>query len=301
MKKITRLLSRLHPSRRHSSQLHVSPAPDSAASSPANRITKAGSANKLYISKFEQLPFDIRHQVLLAVDNIEDLGTLVRASPTYHQQYLHGRAFWLRRYLLLNIGHVLIDAYSANLCSSPSLRQRRNRQQVREFLAAYPSRRSTATVETLFASTSTEEIASIASFYTSTIRPLLQEYVAWTRSNLGSLSVPDQLSKAEQTRILRGMYRFQIFCNVFGYSRVDRDLTLSNDETLGLFLNIFEPWEFEEIICINSFADSRFQTVFDEVELDLHPDNPRFDAERRDLSTPDGAFDLSRKIHLPSI
>ncbi|KPM35809.1 hypothetical protein AK830_g10746 [Neonectria ditissima] len=286
MKKIKRFLAKVHSSRRRSSQHHAPPALSLALSSTSSWITEADSADGVCTSILEQLPFEMRHQILLAVDTIDDLNALVHASPTYHQQYRLGRAFWLWRSLWLDMGPVLIDAYTANLGMTLNSRPERNYNQrtaSRSFITSYHLRRST-TAEALFASASTEEIINIAAFYSSTIRPLLPQYVAWTRNNLGALSMPDQLSKTERTRIVRGMYRFQIFCNVFSNTKYGQS------EKMELFLGAYDPWEIEELICIERFASFKFQSALDEVEKDLHPDDSRFDIDRWGPFTPDGSF-----------
>ncbi|KAJ4248752.1 hypothetical protein NW762_012590 [Fusarium torreyae] len=243
------------------------------------------------VSKLEQLPFDIRHQILLAVDTIADLSALVHASPTFHQQYLLSRGIWLRRCLQLELGHIFVDAYTVHLCNSVDFRLKRSRQQVREFIDAYHLRCSKAT-ELLSSLSDTEEAIAIVAYYLSTIVPLVSHYVSWTQSNLKNLCVHEHLSQTENRRIIRGLYRFQLFCNYLGSGCGDSGSRLNQAERLGLFLGRYESWEIEEVLCINRFADAKYQRVFDAVQWDFHPDNPRFETERRDIHTPDGAFHL---------
>lgn len=267
---------------------HVSPAP---SPTPSNEMAETESTESLHKFKFELLPFDIRHQILLAVDSIEDLYALVRASPAFHEQYRPRRHFWLWRCLWLDMGHVLIDAYEVSRCNSPSFREKRTRTAARTYLASYHAKRSALT-EILPDVPSTRRIMSILTFYTSTIRPMLQQYLSWTSDYRGVMSVRDQLSKTERRRILRSFYRFQYFCNMFGElpGGEKGGRILESEERLALFFQHFEPWEVEEILCINTFTHSKFESIYDNVKSDLHSDNPRFDARRSGLYTPDGAF-----------
>ncbi|KAM0552658.1 hypothetical protein ACHAPJ_007755 [Fusarium lateritium] len=121
---------------------------------------------------------------------------------------------------------------------------------------------------------------------------MVSHYVSWAQSNLKNLCVLEHLSQSETRRIIRGLYRFQLFCNLFGSGCGDSGSRLIPAERLGLFLGRYEPWEIEEVLCINTFADVKYQRVFDEVKWDFHPENPRFDIQRRDIHTPEGAFHL---------
>ncbi|KAJ3540505.1 hypothetical protein NM208_g5036 [Fusarium decemcellulare] len=283
MKRFKKLFSKRRPTPRHES-----PSPKPAV-----------SAESLCLSKLEQLPFEIRNEIFLAVDTIEDLRALVHASPTFHQQYRLNRASWLWHCLQQEMGDVLIDACTADLCNLPEFRLKRPRQKILQFIDEYKQQRSTVT-ETLSEQPPLEDVICITSFHLYIVRPLLQQFITWTRTNLEGLSVPDQLSRTEQRRIMRGLYRFQIYCNLFGGVRSDwqrtRDELLTSQERLDLFLAEYEPWEIEEVICINLFADTKYRSVFDEVQWDLHPDNPSFDPVRTDPFTPPGAYHLRNSM-----
>lgn len=261
-------------------------------------VSSSDTTNEICFSKFESLPFDIRHQILLRVDFLEDLRALVQASPIYHAQYLLRREFWLWRCLWLEMSNVVIDAYTADLGNTRAFRRKRTRRQVLDFAAAYHSRRSRTSLDTLPTLPSTEAAVRMAAFHLSTVKPLLEEHIIWARTSHKALSTPDKLSRTEKIRILRGLYRFQIYCNLFGCSldtsRLD-DPEYKDYEKLVLFLGAHEPWETEEIICISTFVDSTYQKVFMSVEWDLHPENPKFDDYRIGVHTPEGAYHLSKR------
>lgn len=260
-------------------------------SSIPSSITGQNSPDGAITSRLEQLPFDIRLEILYALDGIDDLSALTHASPTYHRDYLSSRASLLWQCMQSHLGQILVDAYTVNLCHSLCFQRKTARQQIRQFIEAYHVRRSTSD-ELLSNLPSLEEVVNVAAFYSSTIRPLLHQYTTWARGNLEALSLPDQLSLTERRRVLRGLYRFEIFCNLFGSMHREARLQFLGDDRADLFLDAYEPWEVEEILCMNSFADAKYEAVFDKVKLDLHPDNPRFDSVRTGPYTPPGSFYL---------
>lgn len=95
-------------------------------------------------------------------------------------------------------------------------------------------------------------------------------------------------------RIFRALYRFQLFCNLFGTGRYlsPRQLRLIFDavDILDLFICVFEPWEVEEIFCVYAFAKFKYNKVFNDISWDVDEKNPKFDGQRP--PTPEGAFDL---------
>ena len=58
-----------------------------------------------------------------------------------------------------------------------------------------------------------------------------------------------------------------------------------------MFMGNYKPWEVEEIACIYTFVDVKFNKVFDDIYSDVHPDNPRFKFRRWPVP-PDGSFDF---------
>ncbi|KAF5982008.1 hypothetical protein FBULB1_4510 [Fusarium bulbicola] len=247
------------------------------------------------LSKFEQLPFEIRNGIFLAIDSLSDLSALVHASPIFHEQYRLDRAFWLWHCLQLEMGNVYIDAYIADQCNAREFRFKRTREKILLLIEDYKSHRSLST-DIFTKHPDEDEILSIVTFHSSVIRPLIHHYVSWTRSNMAPLSSPKEISKTEERRIMRGLYRFQIFSNLFGPARHrgfrHGESLLGDEERLGLFLDGFEGWEVEEMLCINVFMHAKYDSVFQQVQWDLHPDNPSFDIVRTGPHTPPGAFHL---------
>ncbi|KAF4418720.1 hypothetical protein FACUT_11710 [Fusarium acutatum] len=273
----------------------------SAPNPPTSSSTDTGPScsGSIDLSKIERLPFEIRNEILLAVDSIADLSSLVHASPTFYQQFRLDRAFWLWHCIKQELGIVLIDAYNVDTYNTPEFRSTRTRQKVLQYVEDYKQQRSEG-IESL-AQPPEEEVIRITSFHTSVIRTLMKQYAAWTCANLEGLSEPEELSGTETRRIVRGLYRFQIFCSLFGPARGGgnyfyEDGLLNSERRLQVFLGVYEAWEIEEILCINAFVHAKYRTLFEQVEWDLNPDNPSFDDKRTGPHTPPGAFHLANSM-----
>ncbi|KAM0354894.1 hypothetical protein ACHAPU_000731 [Fusarium lateritium] len=166
----------------------------------------------------------------------------------------------------------------------------RDEKQILQLIAEYRVRSTATELTTAFPQDTA--ILSIVSFYSAVIKPLASHYVRWTQSNHKDLSVPEYLGIAEKRRITRGLYRFQLFCNLFGSDGETGHFFSKDEVRLGKFLNILEPWEIEEIMCIYWFAKVAYRYVLEAVEWDFDEDNPRFDAVRTGSCMPEGAHHL---------
>ncbi|VUC30530.1 unnamed protein product [Clonostachys rosea] len=233
----------------------------------------------------ELLPFEIRRHILLELDDIEDLSALAHASPVFYDQYERNRAFWLWRYLRAHMGDGIIDAYTATLCNTPDFDL--SRQNVQVFLAAYYSRLSSG-VDELFKEAKADDLAAMTKFYINVVRPLIHEYAVFALDE----EEHTVLREVESRRVIRAMYRFQIFCSLFGLPRRDSRPKFTHDEHLAL-LSHFEPWETEEILCINEFADSTYELVFEQIdEFDFQPVKKSLSGLRQFLKSPPGILSL---------
>lgn len=71
----------------------------------------------------------------------------------------------------------------------------------------------------------------------------------------------------EKVRLYRGMYRFQLCCNLFGRgghkSNPPNRLHMNADDIRGQFVASFEPWEVEEMCCVYDFVSQRYSSIFE--------------------------------------
>ena len=242
------------------------------------------------------LPAEIRRHLLSTLE-YDGLKALVHASPFYHQQYLLDRQHLLCQCFEITLGKNIVDAcavYQSELEFSKTW----VKEKVPQFLESYQNRRSLSQYP-LLKTIALDEDISIVTFHFSIIKPLAHYYASWALGNLAEKTKDLQslmpLSKTEETRLVRALYRFQLWCNVFGdgpyrfYPR--RKLPIRPLEALKMFIDIYEPWEVEGVVCIHTFTKEMFNKVFDDIYWDVHQDNPIFEDKERP-PTPEGAFDL---------
>ncbi|OJJ87649.1 uncharacterized protein ASPGLDRAFT_63789 [Aspergillus glaucus CBS 516.65] len=231
----------------------------------------------------ENLPAEIRRHLLSTLD-YEGLKALVHASSIYHQQYLLNRHHLLCKCLETTLGSNTTGACAVYQSGLVEFSKTRTEEIITQFLESYGNSRFLSQysfLKTLIL----DQVISIVAFHLSIIKPLARYYAGWTVVNLAKDTKDTQdylsLSSTEETRLTRALYRFQLYCNLFGVScyRSRRQWMLE-----------FES-EVEEIACIYTFAKTTFNQVFDDIRWDVHQDNPRFDGQHRP-PTPQGAFNF---------
>ncbi|BCS02998.1 uncharacterized protein AKAW2_61262S [Aspergillus luchuensis] len=143
----------------------------------------------------------------------------------------------------------------------------------------------------------TDEIADMAAFHLGIVRPLMQEYIAWSLGNLasqtGTRPYNTKLSTTEEMRLLRSMYRFQLWSNLFRICPDTQDRhgsQLDGRKFMELQFSFFEPWEVEEIFCIKPFAKMKVDHIFSKIHRDVSPGPPAIPGQQR--SMPAGFFDF---------
>ncbi|KAK3308332.1 uncharacterized protein B0T15DRAFT_410673 [Chaetomium strumarium] len=233
--------------------------PGSSHASPA-QLTPAAS-------RLETLPSELRLQVLAYIRDLDDLRSLILASPVIYQQYRLDRKHVLSRVLLSTLGSMLVDAHavqrSATLYSPP---RPLAPDAMRDFLHSYISLRF-AGPELALEDCTLADLLDIAVFHQSVARPLSLKCAALFLQHLDPSLEVGSLSDAEQTRLLRALYRFQLYCNLFGQGPKPRRYRampmLDPTETLALFFSNLNPWEVEEIDCIYTLIRNKYDAVFD--------------------------------------
>ncbi|GKZ69523.1 hypothetical protein AnigIFM50267_004734 [Aspergillus niger] len=253
----------------------------------------------------ESLPPEIRVQILLLLD-VEGLKSLVQASPVYHEQYLQDRKRLLLACLSTTLGSIFFEACVVQETSSVGFSQTRNHDRIYEFFKSLAKRRSLTRHSDLTAGLTLDDAIDMVTFYRSVLKPFAWSYSAWALRNLAKEpeaahnNIDNPLSESEEHRIIRALYRFQLCGNVFGVGP-NKDMLdlfeiqfqLSDMEILMLLEDLYEPWELEEINCVNVFAETKCREIHDAVTWDFSEKNPRFDDQERP-PTPDGAVDIPR-------
>lgn len=260
-------------------------------------------------SRLENLPAELRSHILLSIPDLPTLRSLVHASPVLHAQYRHERDSILHACLDRELDGFLVDA-SANLSSRVrEIGSPRTDEKITTFLDTYRGWLSgSGTVPCPEMRTiDPSRIRWMAAYHVSVARPLARMYGQWALANLKSATAQRgpgmtdaplvcsdsefRLSRSEEIRIFRALYRYETYYHLFGRNRGARHGAFRHHEINELFFCLFNPWETEGIGCIELFVRQRYEDIFNAVASDLHPKNIRFRQENG-LFNPEGSFDL---------
>lgn len=262
---------------------------------------------------FENIPPELRSQILYSVGDLRTLKSLVHASPTYHEQYRLDRDRLLHNCLKSELDGFYVDAL-ATLRSLPRhLGSKRYNESIAIYLDTYNSWLLAPDSPANIPSVDSTDISWLCAFHSSVVLPLADMFCKWAFANLKSLALSSAeetahggpepkaeatdlsaLTESERTRILRALYRCETYHNLFGENDGTRIFWFRRSEITDIYFHIFEPWEAEEVACIDSFMRSKYTDVFNKIKADLHPLSSRFDGQRGggDFLDPDGSHEL---------
>ncbi|KAH6623230.1 hypothetical protein F5144DRAFT_657627 [Chaetomium tenue] len=230
------------------------------------------------------LPAELRDLILSHIVDLSDLSALVHASPVFYQQYRFGRERLLCQCLKRTLGSVFVDAYIRQ-ASSRAVEQRVAKLHVqpkrfsairpvlRDYMELHISSQFVPAEDVAFQRCSIDDITNIASFYLGVVHPLMTDCATLFLQNLGTQEPPElgSLRDMERTRLLRALYRFQIFQDLLDF-----------DHTLRTwFLGIFHPWELEEVHCIDQLVRAKHNWVFDSHITQMNPTTPKRKVDRK--------------------
>ena len=249
-------------------------------------------------ARVENLLPEVLHDVLAMLD-LDDLSAMIHASPIFHRQYILHRRLLLCQSLETTLRHATGTAYTVFRTNSDEFSRTRTQQAIAQILQSYHNSYNTVSYKSLSELLTEEEAVCMSGFYSSTVSPVIRRYANWAQSNLSAESkcqdiIHHPLSRAERSRLVRAMYRFQLCCNLFGTvsrsSLTQASLRVKPEDILNMFFTRYEPWEVEEVACVYSFAKETYNKIFSDVRWDIDEKNPKFDGQRP--PTPEGAFDL---------
>ena len=227
----------------------------------------------------ESLPVEIQRHIMLCLPNLGSLSAIIRASPVFYSLFQHEPKNFIANCLINRLGDTFLDAYTARAAMQDDFqKQRRDAMKMRQepsivwpFLESYRKKVEQLPCNAWIHSISLPEAVEIATFHTSIVEPLVEQYASWALANLSPSDQPTSLSSTERMRIQRAMYRFQLVCDVFGNKLKDDNLSTNRPRNLGClrFLSSYEPWEIEEILCINAFVQEEYHQRLSDVSDDL--------------------------------
>ncbi|RMJ16404.1 hypothetical protein CDV36_003936 [Fusarium kuroshium] len=217
------------------------------------------------LSGLEQLPPELRRSILAALD-LNQLKALIKSCPTFHQQFRHDRRFILGSVLNKELGSLAVDAYAVHLTSPAKFDHAHLEDSVPRFLKDYQRLRSSSNFSFLEQELTENDMSDLVLFYLSIIRPFTETYKDWALKNVADdcktieASARDTpLSSTEKLRIMRALYRLQLWCNLFGSTKHNFDEV----HILDMFFGLYEPWEVEEIKSVHDFAVEGLDTGLD--------------------------------------
>jgi hypothetical protein len=216
------------------------------------------------VATLELIPAELRREILSHVEDVDDLMALATASPVFYQQYLLERESLVIQTTIATLGDSLVDAYAVH--TSDLLYQEISgpyqRQDIINFTNNYDLLRA-ETPELILDRCIEKALRDMVDFYHSVARPLVSQLSTLLRQALGPRFKVGDPSPMEQKRILRAIYRFQLHCNIFGESNWGYySAVMPWWGQLSVFFAIFETREIQDIICIYTPIESKYQELF---------------------------------------
>lgn len=230
-----------------------------------------------HVSLLENLAPELRLEILSALPDFETLRSVILASPVLHAQFVYGRRRVLSSLLPGILEGILVDAIGFALSSVPGLGMARSNAMIEEFLAKYHTWQEDATTIPSMRSINLGALDKLVDFHFSTALPIAREFTEWTIRNMSdeaSFPSPGLLSQAkgmalsqtECTRVLRAIYRYQIYQNLFGETGTVRHGSFGCKEIHDHFFALFTPWDIETMTSIDLFLRDLYSPIFRKVQ-----------------------------------
>ena len=251
-------------------------------------------------SLLENLPAELRDQILLSMPDLPTLHSIVRASPVMHAQYRSNRDNLLRACLEREFDGFLVHAHAFQMSRADRLGEAPAREVAAGFVEAYrewlPSGSSPCAD---LGSVTPSDCRWMAAFHLTVVRPLTRLYGTWALENLklaAALAVAEEqgpetaaestatiaatvvhedtsandLSRSEEIRIMRALYQCETYRHLIGYPRTVHGNLLAEYHASDIFFSLFDPWEVEAIGCIDLFFRQAFNALFGKLQVKLN-------------------------------
>lgn len=262
--------------------------PEQLSISLCKHLIRQESVNHDSRSRLENLPPELRVAVLCCMPDLETVHSFIQASPVLYSQYRNDRDLILRNTLHRQLDSLLPDAIGT-LISRPSvLKSPRSNAKIYDVLRKYKSWLSAPSTSPSILTLDMSAVHWLAQFHMHIAIPLSQEFSRWAMLNLSkeaSFNSPAinaavdngfSLSQPEQCRVMRAIYRTQIYHHLFGNNEARRGNMLRYDVIQEIYFRLFNPWETETIASFDLYSRDFYRKIFDEIAEDIHPDNPRY-------------------------
>ncbi|TGJ81522.1 hypothetical protein E0Z10_g7240 [Xylaria hypoxylon] len=258
--------------------------PSKVEDKPSSPGKMRGVQKMALCSTLENLPAELNIQILSSMPDLETLRSITHASPTMHAQYIYARHKILSTCLDRELDGFYVDAY-ANLKSRPiDLGWGRSNEVITGFLDSYHGWLADSKSYTCAKSLPPSRVRWMAAYHLSVARPLVRRYGSWALKNLEKVGLPSvaqtniarsshdiELSRSEEIRIFRALYRHETFHHLFGQNMGSRGGDFEGKDIDEIFFGLFHPWEIEAIGCFDIFLRQQWGDIFDKVKDDIDP------------------------------
>jgi hypothetical protein len=261
----------------------------------------------------EDLPAELIAAILYALASPTALRSLIQASVRCYKIFLLSKsdilATTLRNFLRPEIKSLILMAHEAYHLpafdsSVWSSRRRNDRDGLDAFMDKF-SRYHHFNEQVLYLPSPHFVVSQLQTVCT--MEYFVEDYCNWVSEHLyltnvhssavdvatgmpSPLRIHENLSSVERFRLQRAFLRFEIFCTAMqaagGHDRAAsaRYYSQRNNDR---FLNILQPWEREEWVCMLDYLSARVGGIFDKLELDyVEGMTERFLSGEMDLDMP---------------
>ena len=246
-------------------------------------------------SALENLPPELRYLILLSASDLTTLRSLIHASPVMHAQYRNNRHRLLCACLTRELDGFFVDAYACLMSQARALGPVRTDEKIVGFLNRYGAWLSGSGLGASdVSSLDPSDVRWLAAYHLSVALPMARWYSAWALANLEQATMAATepagnarslenmpLSRSEERRILRALYRYETFHHLFGQNESMRLGGFRHEEINEIFFSLLDPWEAEAVGCIDLFVLQRYENILDHVKEALDPENSRFEREEK--------------------
>ncbi|KAK0739562.1 hypothetical protein B0T21DRAFT_436542, partial [Apiosordaria backusii] len=206
--------------------------------------------------------------------------SLVRASPMFFQQYLLNKKDLLAGCLMMSLSTVLVDALAVQEAATLRGDKSVKKDEVRKHLDKYNDHRKVEPdIGRLIDKYDEDYLLQIYLFWQRYAQPLTVQCARFFLSKFDPQRPPTftKLSTTENTRLLRALYRFELYSCLFGGDLRFLQLGFDEEEVLYFFFCLFRPWEVEEIFSVYTLVQDEMMTRLRMMEKKLfHAVNHEF-------------------------
>ncbi|KAJ8125260.1 hypothetical protein O1611_g8378 [Lasiodiplodia mahajangana] len=255
---------------------------DKQSSPDCNHVTVATSNSRL-----ESLPAELRIQILASMPDLGTLHSIIHASPVMYAQFSFNRNGILATCMGREFEGFFADAYANLRCRISEMRMnyecdrsyQYDKKRTTRFLNSYNNWLKAPDYSPNATSLSPKRIRWMIAYHMSIARPLVRRYSSWALENLRQAAGPkmdttddgegNRLSRSEEIRIFRALYRYETYCHTFSFLSPTH---VSFRYVGKSFFGLFDPWEVEAIGCMATFIEQQWNAFFDRVQDDMEPE-----------------------------